>query len=197
MSNSNKSLSRLSQNALLGLLLMIVGIVFCIHQSGILDTLFTIVGAILIVLGMFELFNKNWIIGAIELAAGIVIIVFAWVGNLKEIALLMLGIALSAYAIYLLVMAIINFKNAGAARIFVALVAPLLMLTIGILLIVAYCVSVDNLFIAVGAIAIAVGVFIIVFELIKDLKRNTASSSSSSKSTTTKKTTTKSKKSSK
>lgn len=164
-----KTVSNLSNNAFLGLLFIVLGIFFIMGAQSIMNILFTIVGAILIVLGATELFDKNWIVGAVELALGIIIIVC---GNLiLEYMLLILGIAILAFAIYLLVMAIIKNAKAGAARIILSLIAPLLLITLGILLILDYC-GIADMFIAIGAIAIAVGAFLVFYELIKTAIRN-------------------------
>lgn len=164
-----KTVSNLSNNSFLGLIFIVLGIFFIMNGSSLLSTLFTILGAILIVLGATELFDRNWIVGAVEIVAGALIIVF---GNviLSE-TILILGIVILAYAIYLLVIGIIKNKNAGAARIILSLVAPLLLLVVGILLILQYC-GVANLPVVIGAISIAVGAFIVFYELIKTAVRN-------------------------
>ena len=168
-----KTVSNLSNNSFLGLLFIVLGIFFIMGAQDIMSILFTIVGAILIVLGATELFDMNWLVGAIELAIGIIIIIC---GNLiLQYMLLILGIAILAYAIFLLVMAILKMKNAGAATIVLSLVAPLILIVIGILLILDYC-GVASLFIVIGAMAIAVGAFLVFYELIKKAIRNTRKS---------------------
>lgn len=164
-----KTVSNLSNNAFLGLMFIVLGIFFIMGAQSIMNILFSIVGAIMIVLSATELFDKNWIVGAVELALGIIVIVC---GNLiLEYMLLILGIAILAYAIFLLVMAIINNGKAGAAKIILALIAPLLLITLGILLILHYC-GVADMFIVIGAISLAVGVFLVFYELIKTAVRN-------------------------
>ena len=164
-----KTVSNLSNNAFLGLLFIVLGIFFIMGAQSIMNILFTIIGAIMIVLGATELFDKNWIVGAVELALGIIVIVC---GNLiLEYMLLILGIAVLAYAIFLLVMAIVKNGKAGAAKIILALIAPLLLITLGILLILDYC-GVADMFIVIGAISLAVGVFLVFYELIKTAVRN-------------------------
>lgn len=168
-----KTVSNLSNNSFLGLLFIILGIFLIMGAQNMMNVLFTIVGAILIVLGATELFDQNWIVGAIELVLGVIIIVC---GNvIMQYLILILGILVLAYAIYLFVMAIIKNSKAGAAKIILSLIAPLLLLTIGILLILQYC-GIANLFIVIGAIAIAVGAFLIFYELIRKAIRNSRKS---------------------
>lgn len=164
-----KTVSNLSNTSFLGLVFIVLGIFFIMGAQNLLNILFTILGAILIVLGATELFDKNWIIGAVELAAGILIIVC---GNvILDVTLLILGIVVLAYAIYLLVTAIIRNSKAGAARIVLSLIAPILLLVVGIMIILQYC-GIANLFIVIGAIAIAVGAFMVFYELIRVAVRN-------------------------
>lgn len=140
--------------------LIVIGILFCCFRSGMLNVLFTIVGAVLIVLGAYDLFRKNWVMGAIELAFGIVIIVCGW--TVLEITLLVLGIIFIIYGIYNLIVTagkIKNFKNANA---WLALVKPLLLIIFGILLVVAKWVIADWIFIVIGVIAIIDGVLAII-----------------------------------
>lgn len=161
-----KTVSNLSNNSFLGLLFIVLGIFFVMGADAMMNILFTILGAILIVLGATELFDMNWIVGAIELALGIIIIVC---GNLiLEYMLLILAIAILAYAIYLLVSFFVKNPKAGASKIILALVSPLLLITIGILLILDYC-DVADLFIVIGAISIAIGAFLVFYDLIKKL----------------------------
>ena len=168
-----KTVSNLSNNAFLGLLFIVLGIFFIMGAQSIMNILFTIVGAILIVLGATELFDKNWMVGAIELALGIIIIIC---GNLiLEYMLLILGIAILVYAVFMLVMAIVKYGKSGAGQIIISLIAPLLLLTLGILLILDYC-GISDMFIVIGAISIAVGAFLVFYELIKTAVRNSKKS---------------------
>lgn len=161
-----KTVSNLSNNSFLGLLFIVLGIFFLMGADTTLKILFTILGAILIVLGATELFDMNWIVGAIELALGIIIIVC---GNLiLEYMLIILAIVVLAYAIYLLVSFFVKNPKAGASKIILSLIAPLLLITIGILLILQYC-GIADLFIVVGAISVAIGAFLVFYDLIKKL----------------------------
>lgn len=164
-----KTVSNLSNNSFLGLMFIVLGIFFIMGAQSIMNILFTVIGSILLVLGATELFEMNWIVGAIELALGIIIIIC---GNLVlEYLLLILGIFVLAYGVFLLVTSIIKNSKSGAAAIIFSLIPPLLLLTIGILLILDFC-NVASLFIVIGAIAIAVGAFLVLYDLIKKLISN-------------------------
>ena len=164
-----KTVSNLSNNSFLGLMFIVLGIFFIMGAQSMMNILFTILGAILIVLGAVELFDKNWIVGIIELVLGVIIIVC---GNVVlQYLILILGIAILAYGLYLLIISIIKNSKAGASKIILSLIAPILLLVIGILLILQYC-GVANLFIVIGAIAIAVGAFLVFYELVRKAIRN-------------------------
>ena len=164
-----KTVSNLSNNAFLGLVFIVLGIFFFKGANMMIDLLFTILGAILIVLGAVELFDKNWIVGAIEIVLGVIIIVC---GNvITDYLILILGIAVLAYAIYLLVMAIIKNSKAGASKIILSLIAPLLLIVIGIMLILQYF-KVANLFVVIGIISLVVGAFLIFYDLVRKAIRN-------------------------
>ena len=166
-----KTVSNLSNNAFLGLMFIVLGIFVMLEGDSLMRTLFTILGAILIVLGAVELFDTNWLIGIIEIVLGVVLIIC---GNLiAEWVLLILGIAILCYGIYLIVAFFLKNKKPGASRIIVALIAPLLMIVIGILLIVIKFVGgAGVLFYVVGAIAIAVGAFLVFYDLVRKAIRN-------------------------
>lgn len=167
-----KTVGSLSNNAFLGLIFIVLGIFFIMNQD-MLETLFTILGAILIVLGAVELFDMNWIVGAIELALGVIIIVCG--NTLSGVMILILGIAVLVYALFLLVTLIIKFSKKGAkphaSTIIFSLIAPLLLLVLGILLILQFA-GVANVFVVIGIIALVVGSFLVFYELVKKLIKN-------------------------
>lgn len=152
---------KLSNNQLYtAIALIVIGILFCCFRAAMLDVLFTIVGAVLIALGAYDLFRKNWVMGAIELALGIAIIVCGW--TVLEIALLVLGIVFIIYGVYSLIVVarkIRSLKDLGA---WIALLKPILLILLGIFLVVARWALFDWIFIVVGIIAIADGVLMIV-----------------------------------
>lgn len=133
--------------------LVVLGILFCVFRAGMINVLLTIVGVVLIALGVYDIFvRKNYVSAAIEIILGIAVIVCGW--TILDIALLVLGIGLSIYAIYEIIMIAKNFKKKG----WISLIKPIITLVVGIFLIVAKWVLVDWIFIVIGVILIINGI---------------------------------------
>ncbi|MBQ9114553.1 MAG: DUF308 domain-containing protein [Clostridia bacterium] len=132
--------------------LIVMGILFCIFRAGMINVLLTIVGVVLIALGIYDIVKKLYVNAAIEIILGIAVIVCGW--TILDIALLVLGIGLTLYAIYQIIMVAKNFKKAG----WLALIKPIITLIVGIFLIVAKWLLVDWIFIVIGVMLIINGV---------------------------------------
>lgn len=132
--------------------LIVMGILFCIFRAGMIKVLLTIVGVVLIALGIYDIVKKLYVNAAIEIILGIAVIVCGW--TILDIALLVLGIGLTLYAIYQIIMVAKNFKKAG----WLALIKPIITLIVGIFLIIAKWVLVDWIFIVIGVVLIINGV---------------------------------------
>ncbi len=132
--------------------LIVLGILFCIFRAGMINVLLTIVGVVLIGLGVYDIVKKKYIPAVIEIILGIAVIVCGWL--ILEIALLVLGIGLVLYSVYEIVMIVKNFNKKN----WMALIKPIIMLVIGIFLIVARWVMVDWIFIVIGVVLIINGV---------------------------------------
>lgn len=131
--------------------LIVLGILFCIFRAGMINVLLTIVGVVLIALGIYDIVKKLYVNAAIEIILGIAVIVCGW--TILDIALLVLGIGLVLYSIYQIIMVAKSFKKKG----WLALVKPIITLIIGIFLIVAKWVLVDWIFIVIGVVFIING----------------------------------------
>lgn len=132
--------------------LIVLGILFCIFRAGMMNVLLTIVGVVLIGLGIYDIIRKNYIPAVIEIILGIAVIVCGW--TILDIALLVLGIGLVVYSVYEIVMIAKDFKKKG----WMALIKPVITLIVGIFLIVAKWVLVDWIFIVIGVILIINGI---------------------------------------
>ena len=132
--------------------LIVLGILFCIFRAGMMNVLLTIVGVVLIGLGIYDIVRKNYIPAVIEIILGIAVIVCGW--TILDIALLVLGICLVVYSVYEIVMIAKDFKKKG----WMALIKPVITLIVGIFLIVAKWVLVDWIFIVIGVILIINGI---------------------------------------
>lgn len=116
----------------------------------------SVVGALVILFGVFDLFEKHRIVAGIKIAVGIVVIVCGWL--LVDVSLFALGIVLCVYAVYTLISQISLFKSANTNdKVFIVL-NPLMQLILGILLIVARWYMLDALFIVLGVLSILYGV---------------------------------------
>ena len=99
--------------------------------------------------------------GIIELLIGIALIIVAALA--PDVVILILGIAILLFAVLVLVMGLKSFKGMAAVSKVLYILTILLALVVGILFIVAYAVNgVEGIFIAIGAISLAVGVVMLV-----------------------------------
>lgn len=164
MSESKKVKSTVSMrdsNVMLCLLFIVLGVLFVWLESAVSEIAMMTIGVIATVLGLFELFHKNWIMGVIEVLIGVALIVIAAVK--PDIAILILGIAILLFAIILGVVTIKHFKGMAALSKVLFILTIVLALVVGILFIVAYAVSgVDGIFIAIGALSLAAGAVMLV-----------------------------------
>lgn len=164
MSESKKVKSTVSMrdnNVMLCLLFIVLGVLFVWLESGVSAIAMMTIGVIATVLGLFELFHKNWIMGVIEVLIGVALIVVAAVK--PDIAILILGIAILLFAIILCVVTIKHFKGMASLSKVLFILTVVLALVVGILFIVAYAVNgVDGIFIAIGALSLAAGAVMLV-----------------------------------
>lgn len=164
MGESKKVKSTVSMrdnNVMLCLLFIVLGVLFVWLESAVSAIAMMTIGVIATVLGLFELFHKNWIMGVIEVLIGVALIVIAAVK--PDIAILILGIAILLFAIILGVVTIKHFKGMAALSKVLFILTIVLALVVGILFIVAYAVSgVDGIFIAIGALSLAAGAVMLV-----------------------------------
>lgn len=143
-------------NVVYGIAMIAVGILFCILRSSFVSAMLTVAGVMLAIVGTINLIGKKWVEGGIEIALGIVVITCGW--TVVDIALLVLGIVLCAYAVYMLISQISTFKRANVKDKVFILLNPIILFIIGILLIVAKWYMVDAVFIVLGVVAILQGI---------------------------------------
>ena len=164
MGESKKVKSTVSMrdsNVMLCLLFIVLGVLFVWLESAVSEIAMMTIGVIATVLGLFDLFHKNWIMGVVEVLIGVALIVIAAVK--PDIAILILGIAILLFAIILGVVTIKHFKGMAALSKVLFILTIVLALVVGILFIVAYAVSgVDGIFIAIGALSLAAGAVMLV-----------------------------------
>ena len=78
MAKKIQSTAKVTDNSvMLCLLFIVMGVLFVWLEAGVAAIAMMTIGVIATVLGLFELFHKNWIMGIIELVIGIALIVVA------------------------------------------------------------------------------------------------------------------------
>lgn len=127
-SKSKIKLDLSTNNILTCVVYAIIGLLLIILQSGSLGILMTIVGVLLIVLGIMDVSkNKDSTKGIIEIVVGVAIIVCGWV--IADIVLLIFGILLIVKGILEIVK---NYKSG-----FMAILPSIITVVIGVLLVIA------------------------------------------------------------
>lgn len=158
MAKSKSALKLTTSNILTCLAYAVIGVLLCVFQSGSLNILMTIVGALFIVLGIMDVIkNKQTIRGIIEIALGAVVIVCGWL--VVDIVLLVLGVILIVKGTIELVQ---NYK-AG----FVANLSSIMLLVMGVLLVISKWALVDVMCIIVGVLFVINGVLALFGKTIK------------------------------
>lgn len=148
-------------SVMLCLLFIVLGVLLVWKENAIVDIAMMTIGVIATVLGLFELFHQNWIMGVIEVIVGVALILIAALA--PDIVVLILGIAILLFAVLVCVMGIKSFKGMAAASKVLFILTIVFALVVGILLIVAYATGGESaLYIATGAISLAVGAVMLV-----------------------------------
>lgn len=146
---------KISDATVYAILYILLGVLFVVFKSSMLNWLLTIAGIALIALGVFDIVRKNLYTGIIEAIVGIVLIVGGWV--FVEIVLIVLGAALIVKGAVALVGLIqVHSKNA------MAIISQILTIVVGVLLIVSKWVMLDWFFIVLGVICIVDGFFALI-----------------------------------
>lgn len=158
MAKSKTKLKLTTSNILTCLAYAVIGVLLCIFQSGSLNILMTVVGALFIALGLVDLIkNKQTTRGIIEIALGAVVIICGWL--VVDLVLLILGVVLIVKGILELVQ---NYK-AG----FVANLSSITLLVMGVLLVISKWALVDVMCIIVGVLFVINGVLALFGKTIK------------------------------
>lgn len=146
-----KSSSKVTNNMVYALLYVIVGILFIVFKSGMLNWLMTIIGVVFIALGVYDIIKKKITNGIIEAAIGVVVIVGGWV--FVEIVLIVFGALLIVKGATDLISLFKGSKNV------VSIIVAILTIALGVLLIVSKWVALDWMFIVIGIVFIVEGAF--------------------------------------
>ena len=152
MAKSKSKLNLSTNNIIACAIYAIIGLLLVILRSGSLGILMTVVGALLIALGIIDIVkNKDLTRGIIEAVIGVAIIVCGWV--IADIVLLIFGILLIIKGIMDLIK---NYKNG-----IWAIVEAGIIIVIGILLVIAKWTLMDVICIIAGVIFIINAVLVL------------------------------------
>ena len=143
---------KVTNGTVYALLYIILGVLFIVFKSGMLNWLMTIAGIVFIALGIYDIIKKNLNQGIIEAVIGVVIIVGGWL--FVELVLIVFGAMLIIKGVMDLIAAF-RTKSKNVSRI----ICSIITLVVGILLILAKWVALDWFFIVLGAVFIIDGLF--------------------------------------
>ena len=86
MASSNK---KVSNSVMYAVLYILIGVLFIVFKSSMLNWLMTIAGIVFIALGIYDIIKKNMTNGIIEAVIGVVIILGGWL--FVEVVLIIFG----------------------------------------------------------------------------------------------------------
>lgn len=131
---------------------ILIGILFCILKSSVINWLLTIVGVVFIVMGIYDIVKNKTNSGVITLVIGLVIILGGWL--FVEVVLIVFGVLLFVKGILELISAlstkldIIQIVNSSVTTV------------IGVMLIISKWALLDWFFIVLGIIFIVDGILV-------------------------------------
>lgn len=130
----------------------VLGLLFIILHGRSLDVVLTIVGVLLIALGVIDIIeNKNLTQGVLEISFGAIIILFGWL--ITTVALIILGALLIAKAV-------LYFLTTSQAS-FNSIIEPILCVVVGMLLIIARWTALDVMCIITGVLLLLNSLFVV------------------------------------
>ena len=149
----SKSKTKISTNNILTCAIYaVIGLLLIILRGGSLNILMTVVGALLLVMGIVDLVkNKDTVKGLIEAVIGVAIIVCGWL--VVDIVLLVFGILLILKGV---IEVIRNYKSG-----FKAVLSPIVTLIIGVLLVIAKWTLLDVICIIAGVVFLVNAVLVL------------------------------------
>jgi len=139
------------ENIIACILYTIFGIMFLVFRTGLLNVFMTIVGVVLILLGIFNIIAGGYVKGIIEAALGITLIVCGWL--ITKYVLILLGVLIVFEAVADIIRLIRQHRVAIAP-----LLEDIVYIAAGILLFVAPFKASDIICIIVGVLLIIVGI---------------------------------------
>ncbi|MBQ8885472.1 MAG: hypothetical protein IJY62_03800 [Clostridia bacterium] len=151
-----------SEKLVSALLTVLLGVLFIVMKGGVVSVAMTILGAVLIVLGVLNLIDKQVAPAVVKIVIGALIIVCGWL--IVRVVLYIVAALLLIYGIldlYARIKAGLKCDNVWKTVIVYA--KPVLMIVLGLLLFLS---SLDWIFVLVGICAILEGALML-FDLLK------------------------------
>lgn len=149
-------------NLIYGIILIVLGVLLMIFKGSIIRILLSVAGVLLAGIGILDIINKDYQFGIGKIVIGILLIVF---GNfLIEVCLIALGVLLIVYAVDLIVRNVEYLKSLTMANKLKQLLMPIVIIIIGVLFIVSRWKLVDVVFIIIGAVITALGIYYILYK---------------------------------
>ena len=140
---------KVSNNFMMAILYVVVGVLLCIFKASVLSWVMTAAGVLFVVAGVLDIFkHKNTTNGIINIVIGIAILVAGW---------LLLEIALIVFGVLIVINGVKEFLAVKSKKL-VAYVSPVVTILVGALLVVAKWVVADWFFIIVGVVFVVNGV---------------------------------------
>lgn len=147
-------------NLIYGTILIVLGVLLMIFKGSIIKILLSVAGLLLAGIGILDIIYKNYQFGIAKIVIGILLIVF---GNvLIEVCLVALGVLLIIYAISLIVKNINYLKSLSTVNKLKQLLLPVALIIIGILFIVSRWKLINVIFIIIGVLVTALGIYYII-----------------------------------
>ena len=140
-----------SQKLTSPLIMLIIGILLLVFKGGVVSIALTVLGVLFLIIGIIDITNKKMQTGITRLIIGAVIIVFGWL--FVQIALYIIAVILAIAGIYGLISLMTQKKKFSLIYL-----NPLLLFVAGVCLFFNQGVTMDWVFVVVGAVFLVQGI---------------------------------------
>lgn len=145
----------------LSILSIISGILFCVLQQGLLNIIFTVIGALMVVTGVIGIFKLNPIGGVLSIAIGALLIMGAW---------LFVYVLLIINGVLLLLSGISGFALSVKTGDVKNCILSILMVVLGILFFINTDATAGWIFFVIGTVFIVTGIVGVILACIPSKK---------------------------
>ena len=145
----------------LSLVSIISGILFCVLKQDLLNIIFTVIGALMIVAGVIGVIKSNAISGAISIGFGVLLVLGAWL--FTYVLLIINGILLCLSGISGLALSV---KTGDVKK----CILSILMVVLGVLFFINTDETAAWIFFVIGALFIVIGIIGLILTLVPSKK---------------------------